>query len=277
MTLEDISRGLAGYGTYGRRTLLNDYRNANARLGGLDELYSGIAKDDHYNLVHSGLMGQRSTALAGMGIAGLSAATGIAGNAMQAAQIGDTSAYENALADYADFGNYNYVNYDQLANDMSQNYLGPMPTYEDIRGMSNAEKAGNIFSSTLQGASAGLQIGGPIGAAVGGAVGLVSSGLGVIAGNRKAQRKQDALEAQATLAQATSNMNFQAAHERIGDYQNRKGAVNSVAKGGQIDRKQSITEFANRKLGGAIYRNSNPSDITRATVDGGVRIRYRVK
>ena len=187
MTLEDISKGLAGYGTYGRNILLNDYRNARQRLGGLDELYDGVVKDNNYNLVSAGLKGQASTALAGMGIAGLSAATGIAGNAMQAAQIGDTSAYENALADYADFGNYNYVNYEQLANDMSQNYLAPMPTYEDIRGMSNGEKAGNIVSSTLQGATAGLQIGGPIGAAVGGVAGLLGSGIGVIAGNRKAQ------------------------------------------------------------------------------------------
>ncbi len=275
MTLEDISKGLAGYGTYGRNILLNDYRNARQRLGGLDELYDGVVKDNNYNLVSAGLKGQASTALAGMGIAGLSAATGIAGNAMQAAQVGDTSAYENALADYADFGNYNYVNYDQLANDMSQNYLAPMPTYEDIRGMSNGEKAGNIVSSTLQGATAGLQIGGPIGAAVGGVAGLLGSGIGVIAGNRKAQRKQDALEAQATIAQATSNMNFQAAHERIGDYQNRKGVVNAVAKGGQIDRKQSITEFANRKLGKPKYNEQHSSSITRTTVDGGVRVRIR--
>jgi hypothetical protein len=275
MKLEDISKGLAGYGTYGRNILLNDYRNARQRLGGLDKLYDGVVKDNNYNLVSAGLKGQASTALAGMGTAGLSAATGIAGNAMQAAQIGDTSAYENALADYADFGNYNYVNYDQLANDMSQNYLAPMPTYEDIRGMSNGEKAGNIVSSTLQGATAGLQIGGPIGAAVGGVAGLLGSGIGVIAGNRKAQRKQDALEAQATIAQATSNMNFQAAHERIGDYQNRKGVVNAAEKGGQMDRKQSITEFANRKLGKPKYNEQHFPSITRTTVDGGVRVRIR--
>ena len=36
MTLEDLSRMLAGYGTYGGGTLLADYRNAQARLGGLE-------------------------------------------------------------------------------------------------------------------------------------------------------------------------------------------------------------------------------------------------
>jgi hypothetical protein len=179
------------------------------------------------------------------------------------------------LKDYVDYSNYNFNNYDSLSNAMSQNYLSATPDYDEIRGMNGWQKAGNLASSTLQGAQAGMQIGGPIGAAIGGAAGLLSSGIGIITGDKKARQQEQYLNTQATLAQNAANQNFAAAHERISDYNNRKGAVNSVAKGGAIDRRQSIAQYADRVLGRPKRKEERSSGITRTYCDGGVRMRFR--
>ena len=279
-SLEQISRQLAGYGGYGGGyfgpSFRDDYRNARAKLNGLNDLY-GDQRDQNYDLISAGLKGRMGSAIAGGAIAGLTGATQLAGNAMQAAQINDTTKYENELQDYVDYSNYNYSNYDSLSNAMSQNYLSPMPDYDEIRGMTKGEKIGNLASSALQGASMGMQIGGPVGAAIGGAAGLLTSGIGIISGNNAARRQEDLINAKAINAQYAANQNFQAAHERIGDYNNRKGAVNSVAKGGQIEtsKRESITEFANRKLRKPYQAARHSSSITREYCDGGVRIRFR--
>ena len=276
---DEISKILGQAAVYGNNSFLGDYRNANVMLGKLDDLYAGNEFKDPttYDKLSYGLKGQRGNAIAGGAIAGLTGATQLANNAMQAAQINDMSGYRNQLQDYVDYSNYNYNSYDQLSNAMSQNYLEPVPSLDDIRGMSTGEKIGTVASSTLQGAQAGMQIGGPIGAAIGGAAGLISAGVGVLTGNKKAQNEQTALNAQATLAQHDADLNFAAAHERISDYNTRKGVANAAAKGGAIDRKQSITSFADRVLGTPRQKDSHSSGITRTNVEGGVRIRIRAK
>lgn len=276
---DEISKILGQAAVYGNNSFLGDYRNANAMLGKLDNLYAGNEFKDPttYDKLSYGLKGQRANAIAGGAIAGLTGATQLANNAMQAAQINDMSGYRNQLQDYVDYSNYNYNSYDQLSNAMSQNYLEPVPSLDDIRGMSTGQKIGTVASSTLQGAQAGMQIGGPIGAAIGGAAGLISAGVGVLTGNKKAQNEQTALNAQATLAQYDADLNFAAAHERISDYNTRKGVANAAAKGGAIDRKQSITSFANRVLGTPRQKDNHSSGITRTNVEGGVRIRIRAK
>ena len=274
-----ISKILGQAAVYGNNSFLGDYRNANAMLGKLNDLYANNEFKDPttYDKLSYGLKGQRANAVAGGAIAGLTGVTQLANNAMQAAQINDMSGYRNQLQDYVDYSNYNYNSYDQLSNAMSQNYLEPVPSLDDIRGMSTGEKVGTVASSTLQGAQAGMQIGGPIGAAIGGAAGLISAGVGVLTGDKKAQIEQTSLNAQATLAQHDAGLNFAAAHERISDYNTRKGVANAAAKGGAINKKQSITSFADRVLGTPKRRNNHSSDITRTNVEGGVRIRFRAK
>ena len=133
------------------------------------------------------------------------------------------------------------------------------------------------MSSGLQGAQAGAQIGGLPGAIIGGAAGFLASGFGIVKGDNDAIRKQRDLQTRALWSQNASNANFAAAHERIGDYQSRKSIANSVAKGGSIDRKQSITSFANRVLGSAKAKERTTSNITRSSVDGGLKVRIRTK
>lgn len=276
---EYISGLLGQAAVYGNNSLLGDFRNARAGLGELERLHSEYDFQDgtYYDKARVGLRNQQGSALAGMAVSGLTAAAGITDNAMQASHIQDTSRYENELRDYVDFGNYNYVNYDQLANDMSQNYLSPMPTYNDVRGMNGWEKAGNLASSALTGASAGMTIGGPWGAAIGAGVGLVSSGIGILAGDAKAEKKQQELQVKTAAAQHNSQMNFEAAHERIGGYNFRNGVANARGKGGEIDRKQSITNYANKFLGSPQRRENKTSSVTRIQKNGGCVYRVRVK
>ena len=270
---EYISRLLRQSATYGDNSLLDDWRNARSMRNELDKLNRqyDFVDGTYYDKVSSGLRNQQGTALAGMALSGLNGVTGLVSNAIQGAQTQDTSSYENQLQDYVDYSNYNYTNYDQLANDMSQNYLGSMPSYEDIRGMNGWQKAGNIGTSTLQGAQAGFQIGGPVGAAIGGAAGLIASGIGVLTGDRNAKRKEQQLKTQTILAQDTANQNFEAAHERIGDYQNRRGVVNSVARGGQIER------YIGKNLKPSHRKEQNVSGVTRIRKDGGCVYRVRIK
>ena len=279
----EISRLLGQAAIYGDNSFRGDFRNARAALGELNRLHDvnnggyDFADAGAYDRISSGLKSQMGTAIAGSVISGLTGATQIANNAMQASQIQDTTGYENSMLDYVDRSNYNFVNYDQLANDMSQNYLSAVPTYDDIRGMNGWQKAGNIGSSMLSGAQAGMQIGGPWGAAIGAGIGAIGGVAGVLSGDAKAERKQMNLQAQNGYAQYAANANYQAAHERIGNYNFRSGVANAAKAGGQIDRKKAISSFTDSKLRSAKAKEHTPSNVTRIQKDGGTVYRVRVK
>lgn len=252
------------------------YQNAR-RLRNSEEIAandsdSGIAMDQ-------ALRAQQGQAVAGGIITGLTGATTLLSNAFKDAQIRDTSMQENQIADLSRAGNYNYNNYDQLANDYAQtNFGGPNINYQDIRGMTTGQQAGSVATSTLSGAMTGLQIGGPWGALAGGVIGLGTGLGGVLAGNSAARTKQESLNIQAQLAGDAAQQNFAAAHERIGDNIHRQNAVNAVAEGGQIRRQQSIKEYADRILGKkAMQRERKPSNVQRIMTNGGCVYRVKVK
>jgi hypothetical protein len=192
------------------------------------------------------LRGQQQQAIAGGIVTGLTGATTLLSNAYKDAQIRDTSMQEGIISDLYNAGNYNYNNYDQLANDYAQTNFNNNFNYQDIRGMTRGQQVGSVATSTLSGAATGLQIGGPWGALIGGGVGLLTGLGGVMTGNAAAHAKQDSLNLQADLAADAARQNFAAAHERIGDNIHRQNAVNAVAKGGRI---QTIKDYADRVLG----------------------------
>ena len=220
------------------------YQNA-ARLRN-SEAIAANDNDSGY-MMDQALRAQQGQAIAGGITAGLTGATSILTNAFQSAQIRDTSMQQGIIDDLSRAGNYNYNNYDQLANDYSQTQFNHSFGYDDIRGMNTMQKVGSVGTSALQGATTGLQIGGPWGALIGGVVGLGAGLGGVFAGDSAARAKQDSLNLQASIAADTARQNFSAAHERIGDNMHRQNAVNAVAKGGPI-RRQSIQEYADKVL-----------------------------
>lgn len=238
-----------------------------------------IAADDNgqYGAYDDALRAQQGQAVAGGIISGLTGATTLLSNAFKDAQIRDTSMQENQIADLSRAGNYNYNNYEQLANDYAQTNFNPQFNYQDIRGMTTGQQAGSVATSTLSGAMTGLQIGGPWGALVGGVVGLGTGLGGVLAGNAAAKTKQESLNIQAQLASDTAQQNFDAAHERISANKARQGIVNSVAAGGTINRRsQNIREYADKVLKKSSgYARNRTGQLVRVRKEGGVCVRIK--
>ena len=177
---------------------------------------------------------------------------------------------EGMISDLYDAGNFNYNNYDQLANDYARTNFNPQFNYQDIRGMSEGQQIGSVATSALSGAATGLQIGGPWGALIGGVVGLGTGLGGVISGNDTAKTKLRSLQLQSDIAASTAQQNFAAAHERIGDNIHRQNAVNAVGRGGEINRLIDKTLLSYPK-----QREHRGSSVTRIRKDGGFV--YRVK
>ena len=261
------------------RSFAGSYDNA-GRMRGLlrdrDYLSKNGISDENARMYDAALRSQQGQAVAGGVLSGLNGATTLLTNAFQSAQIRDTAMQENQISDLSLAGNYNYQNYDQLANDYARTNFSPQFNYDDIRGMSTGQQVGSVATSALSGAATGLQIGGPWGALIGGVVGLGTGLTGVLSGNEEARNRLKALNLDASLAADASRMNFAAAHERIGDNIHRQNAVNAVAKGGPI-RRQSIREYAEKVLGpGARQREYRcGGSIQKVYCDGGLKIKIK--
>ena len=242
------------------------YQNANNILN--SEEFAANDDDSGYNM-RPALEAQKQQAVAGGIVTGLTGATTLLSNAYKDAQIRDTTMQEGVITDLRNAGNYNYNNYDQLANDYARIDFSPNFNYQDIRGMTTGQQVGSVATSTLSGAATGLQIGGPWGALVGGVVGLGTGLAGVATGNAAAHVKQDSLNLQASLASDAARQNFEAAHERIGDNIHRQNAVNAVKYGGAISRFADnallkVPKQVEHKCGGKIER---------LYCNGGVKVR----
>ena len=268
---------------YGQ-SFAGSYQDASRRLEELrlaqaaNDNDSWYGRNDVADDFESALRAQRGQAIAGGIVTGLTGATTLLSNAFKDAQIRDTSMQEGIISDLGRAGNYNYNNYDQLANDYAQTNFNPQFNYQDIRGMNTGQKIGSVGTSALSGAATGMQIGGPWGALAGLAIGGLTGLGGVIAGDNAAKTRQQSLNLQAQLASDAAQQNFAAAHERIGDNIHRQNAVNAVAEGGPIRRQQSIKEYADRVLGQkAVQRERKPSNIQRIMTNGGCVYRVKVK
>lgn len=287
MTKEEEYRQILGQyynqrpGLFGA-SYAGSYRNANEQLKRWNEWWENtvdspnISKEEYEENV-GGLKAQRGSALAGGIVAGLTGATSLLSNAYKDAQIRDTTMQEGVIANLRNAGNYNYNDYEQLANDYARTDFSPNFNYQDIRGMTKGQQIGSVATSALSGAMTGLQIGGPWGALAGLAVGGLTGLAGVATGNAAARVKQDSLNLQASLASDAAQQNFGAAHERISASKARQGIVNSVASGGNIQRRsQNIREYANKvlKKTGNNARNCG-GKIVRVRKEGGVCVRIK--
>ena len=287
MKYDELSKGFErALGSYpGDRTFgtsfYDQYRNARSGIGYLKDIDTNTLDDEAkagYDKLLANAKGMKGSAIAGGVMAGVTGATQILTNAMQAGQIQDTTGIRNQLDDLSRVGSYGYNNFDELANEYANASISPDINYDDIRGMSAGQKVANVGSSALSGAAAGMQIGGPWGAAIGGVIGAGASLAGILSGNQKARIEENYLNSQARVSEASAMSNLEAAHENILDRNNRKGAINVVAKGGKIDRSQSITSYANKHFSKPRQKSYNCGGrITRTRGDGGVTIRIRIK
>ena len=270
---------LSNTGLFGETTIADQYKNANSLLSELNDIEDLDHDSEEYKDFAGQIKAQKANAVMSGRMTGANGLASIGSTAVQAADINDTSYYDQQLDQMMRSGNYNYGSYTQLNNDlMNQPQVNPV-SYQDIRGMNNLQKAGSILSSTASGAAAGAQIGGLWGGIAGAAVGLAGGVGGVLVGNANARAKQDYYTSKAAQANAISGINYQAANNRIADTDSRYKMSRVVANGGRIERKrESIQDFASRVMrtpGNQIRRNSG--DMVRTYEEGGVRIKIRRK
>lgn len=285
---DDITKGFntalgtyPGNATFGQ-SFLDQYRNANAGIGFLRGVDTDNLKADEkaqYGNFMSGAKGMKGDAIAGGVIAGLNGLASIGGSAIQASQINDTSGFSNQIDDLGRVGTFGYNNYDEIARDYQRTDFDQSIDYDDIRGMSLGQKIGNVGTNALSGAATGMQIAGPWGALAGGVVGAGASLAGILSGDKKARTEEGFLNAKADMASDMALNNLNAAHERLADINDRKGVVNAVAKGGQIDRRQmTLKQFMDSKTRKPAVRSERSfGNITRSYCNGGVKFRIRAK
>lgn len=241
--------------------------------------YSGEYKnsDPDSDAAKAAKAGMASAAIGGT-ITALQGLGDITNTMMSSAHINDTSRYQNQIQGIRTLG-YNAGSSFSELDKSSQMIGGLMPNidYRDIRGMSTAQQIGQVGSSTLSGATAGLSIGGPWGAIIGGAIGLGGGLYGVLTGNDKAMQERGLLHSEGELAQYYAQKQIDNKREQLRNEQFTQGVMHAVANGGKIEKKQiDIASFAKRALAKPRMKEHVPiGRVIRQACDGGVMIRIK--
>ena len=150
-------------------------------------------------------------------------ALALAGNAVQQAQIEDTSDLKEQVKQY---GNVQVKsdNFDDLMNDWASRTELQHISAKDLRNKSLFGDFANSLSASGQGFAAGSAAG-PIGAAVGGIVGGLSSAIGSLVGRRKAKKEAKKINKQIDIANAR---NLRAYEDQAGNIESQND-INTMA------------------------------------------------
>lgn len=280
LTRLELSERLRGpmstyMGGYFGPSFADQFRNAGAGLRTLNSLDN--VGDADRKLWESSLKSQQANAVFGGATALLNGATqmGLAGESLNS--IADTSQQQGMIDDIARRGLYGYNSYNQWANDYSE-LPQPDLSFDTIRDINDWEKAGNVLSSGIAGATAGAQVGGLWGGVAGGLAGLGYGAYNWITGDQKARTEQQAKRNALASAEAISLHNREAQGERLRDMDNRQKAVRLNADGGRIERRMvSAKEFADQVLGKKRTGSQYSSGIIRQHCKGGTMVRIKMK
>lgn len=159
-------------------------------------------------------------------------ALALTGNAIQNAQIADTSNLKNQIQEYSNNANQ-ASSFDDLNTQWANRTDLKHITARDLRNRSLFGDFANSLSSSSQGLSAGSTFG-PIGAAVGGIVGGVSSVVGSIFGRNKARKEARRVNSIIDAANARNLASYQNQSSNLGRQQGFNALSNVAAFGGPI-------------------------------------------
>ena len=206
--------------------------------------------------------------------------TAIKNNYDAATRLNDTPFFDWRVSNLNTAGMANYGSWDQYLNDYNQTQWGVRQNPKDVRNLTDEQRAGLRWGSTLSGLAVGAEAGSALGiwgtiggAAIGGLAGLFSANQGINRGDVLAQERVNADNANAFLAENNARLNYQDSEYQLGDWMNRNKAVNSNKNGGPIRKQMDIRDFANKVLNKRDY----PMRVARQKVDGGVKIRIKAK
>lgn len=202
------------------------------------------------------------SAIAGKATAGLGAAMDIAQSTMANAKIKDTTGIQTAIDAAANT---------TFGGGTNEQLMAQYDAIEDLDRTSQRDLTGSVGSklantgkATLSGVQAGMQIGGPIGGIIGGAVGLISSGIGWIAGDTKAQNEAERLNKEAAAAEQRRLANFDLAVNNLEQQNLMYDMANYAKYGGPL-----FNEFSNgiTKINEGGSHEENPMEGIQVGVD----------
>lgn len=203
------------------------------------------------------------------GVSGITGATQILSNGMNAARINDTPNFDFQLDAYNTIGGADYGSNTQIMNGYQNLGYVPQQNYNKVRGMTEEQKLLNTGSGMLSGISTGASIGGLPGAVIGGFAGFIGSKIGQARGDTLAGIKTRTDNLNSQIARNNALMNLQVETEETRDYDFRNAYANRRKTGGQIERKQmNINDFANKVLG-----TKTAPRVVRTKCKGGVMIK----
>lgn len=159
-------------------------------------------------------------------------ALALTGNAIQNAQIADTSNLKNQIQEYSNNANQ-ASSFDDLNTQWANRIDLKHITARDLRNRSLFGDFANSLSSSSQGLSAGSSFG-PWGAAIGGIVGGVSSVVGSIFGRNKARKEARKVNSIIDAANARNLASYQNQSSNLGRQQGFNALSNVAAFGGPI-------------------------------------------
>ena len=201
-------------------------------------------------------------AVAGKATAGLGAAMNITQSTMANAKIKDTTGIQTAI-DAAANTTFGGSTNEQLMSQYDAIEDLDRTSQRDLTG-SVGSKLANTGKATLSGVQAGMQIGGPIGGIIGGAAGLISSGIGWIAGDTKAQNEAERLNREAKAAEQRRLANFDLAVNNLEQQNLMYDMANYAKYGGPL-----FNEFSNgiTKINEGGSHEENPYEGVQVGVD----------
>lgn len=262
----------------------DQFRNMRGGMDYLNDLYAA----GEFDATNGGLYNQAADALKAGQTAAVfggvySAAEGIAGIGQAAAaniRTNDTTPYYNRYGMLNAIAGDGYTNPDQIHEDYRSinNLSRKNYDFDDINGKTTWQKLGNVGSSVLSGATAGLTIGGPWGAAIGAGVGLLAGAGSWALGDYRAKLQENNLASvgRVKAADAAKQANRSYENWNANNYNFRYG--HSLSEGGKIDRKNlTIKEFADRVLNNSKTGTTHSAGIMRSHCKGGTMIRIKVK
>lgn len=188
--------------------------------------------------------------------------TDITQSTMANAKIKDTTGVQTAI-DTAANTTFGGSTNEQLMSQYDAIEDLDRTSQRDLTG-SVGSKLANTGKATLSGVQAGMQIGGPIGGIIGGAAGLISSGIGWITGDTKAQNEAERLNREAEAAEQRRLANFDLAVNNLEQQNLMYDMANYAKYGGPL-----FNEFSNgiTKINEGGSHESNPNEGIQVGVD----------
>lgn len=190
--------------------------------------------------------------------------TDITQSTMANAKIKDTTGIQTAI-DAAANTTFGGSTNEQLMSQYDAIEDLDRTSQRDLTG-SVGSKLANTGKATLSGVQAGMQIGGPIGGIIGGAAGLISSGIGWIVGDTKAQNEAERLNREAEAAEQRRLANFDLAVNNLEQQNLMYDMANYAKYGGPL-----FNEFSNgiTEINEGGSHESNPNEGIQVGIDPG--------